>query len=81
MTKQERVQNLIEGLCESIQECYDDGNYVSQDVVHQTAMELFQEDEELAAMFDDEDDIRDFLLDDVIGNISINLWVLLCGKN
>ena len=44
MTKQERVQNLIEGLCESIQECYDDGNYVSQDVVHQTAMELFQED-------------------------------------
>ena len=73
MTKQERTQNLIEGLRESIQECYDDGNYVSQDVVHQTAMELFQEDEELVAMFDDEDDICDFLLDDVINNISINL--------
>ena len=72
MTKQERVQNLIEGVCESIQECYDDGNYVSQDVVHQTAMELFQEDEELVAMID-KDDVLDFLLDDVIGNIAINL--------
>ncbi len=72
MTRQERVQNLIEGLCESIQECYDDGNYVSQDVVHQTAMELFQEDEELVAMID-KDDVLDFLLDDVIGNIAINL--------
>ena len=72
MTKQERVQNLIEGLCESIQECYDDGNYVSQDVVHQTAMELFQEDEELVSMID-EDDVTDFLVDDVINNISINL--------
>ena len=72
MTKQERVQNLIEGVCESIQECYDDGNYVSQDVVHQTAMELFQEDEVLVEAID-KDDILDFLLDDVIGNISINL--------
>ena len=71
--KQERTQNLIEGLCEAIQECYDDGNYVSQDVVHQTASVLFQEDEVLVAMFDDEDDVHDFLLDDVIGNISINL--------
>ena len=71
--QQERTQNLIEGLCEAIQECYDDGNYVSQDVVHQTAMEMFEDDEVLVAMFDDEDDIRDFLLDDVIGNISINL--------
>ncbi len=80
MTKQERVQNLIEGLCESIQECYDDGNYVSQDVVHQTASELFQEDEVLVAMIE-EDDVCDFLLEEVICNISINLWVLLCGKN
>ncbi len=72
MTKQERVQNLIEGLCESIQECYDDGNYVSQDVVHQTASELFQEDEVLVAMIE-EDDVCDFLLEEVICNISINL--------
>ena len=71
--KQERTQNLIEGLCEVIQECYDDGNYVSQEVVHQTADAMFQEDEVLVAMFDDEDDVHDFLLDDVIGNISINL--------
>ena len=70
--KQERTQNLIVGLCEAIQECYDDGNYVSQDVVHQTAMELFQEDEVLVEAID-KDDILDFLLDDVIGNISINL--------
>ncbi len=72
MTKQERTQNLIEGLCESIQECYDDGNYVSQEVVHQTASELFQEDEVLVAMID-EDDVCDFLLEEVICNISINL--------
>ena len=72
MTKQERVQNLIEVLCESIQECYDDGNYVSQDVVHQTASELFQEDEVLVAMIE-EDDVCDFLLEEVICNISINL--------
>ena len=70
--KQERTQNLIEGVCEAIQECYDDGNYVSQDVVHQTAMELFQDDEVLVEAID-KDDILDFLLDDVIGNISINL--------
>ncbi len=70
--KRERTQNLIEGLCESIQECYDDGNYVSQDVVHQTASELFQEDEVLVAMID-EDDVCDFLLDDVINYVSINL--------
>ena len=72
MTKRERTQNLIEGLCESIQECYDDGNYVSQDVVHQTASELFQEDEVLVAMIE-EDDVCDFLLEEVICNISINL--------
>ena len=70
--KQERTQNLIEGVCEAIQECYDDGNYVSQDVVHQTAMELFEDDEVLVEAID-KDDILDFLLDDVIGNISINL--------
>ncbi len=72
MTRQERVQNLIEGLCESIQECYDDGNYVSQDVVHQTASELFQEDEVLVAMIE-EDDVCDFLLEEVISMVSINL--------
>ena len=72
MTRQERVQNLIEGLCESIQECYDDGNYVSQDVVHQTASELFQEDEVLVSTID-EDDVCDFLLEEVISMVSINL--------
>ena len=71
-TKQERVQNLMEGLCESIQECYDDGNYVSQEIVQQMAMEMFLEDEVLVNAID-EDDITDFLVDEVIGNISINL--------
>jgi len=70
--QQERVQNLIVGLCEMMQEHYDEGNYVSQDVVHQTAMEMFQDDEVLVEAID-KDDVLDFLLDDVIGNISINL--------
>ena len=56
-----------------IQECYDDGNYLSQDVVHQAASELFQEDEVLVAMFDDEDDMCDFLVDEVISQVAINL--------
>ena len=70
--KKERVQNLVEGLCESIQECYDDGHYVSQDIVHDTAMELFLADEKLVAIIE-EDEVYDFLVDNVINMVSINL--------
>ena len=70
--KHKRVQNLTEGLCEAMQECYDDGWSVSQEIVQQMAMEMFLEDEVLVNAIH-EDDITDFLVDEVIGNISINL--------
>ena len=70
--KQERIQNLIEGLCESIQESYDDGHYVSQELVSDTAMELFEEDSILVGLIA-EDDVHEFLADDVISMVSINL--------
>ncbi len=70
--KKERTQNLIVGLCEEMQAFYDSGAYISQDTVHESAMELFLEDSKLVSLID-EDDIYDFLIDEVIDKIAINL--------
>ena len=69
---QELTHELTVALVENLQTQYDEGNFISQDVVHQTATELFEESDELVSMIH-EDDMADFLLDDVIHNIAINL--------
>ncbi len=71
--KQQRTQNLIEGLCEGVQALYDSGEYISQDTVHESAETLFREDPTLVALIE-EDDVYDFLIDNVINQVSINLW-------
>lgn len=75
MTRLETLtHDLLVELVENLQTQYDEGNFISQDVVHQTASEVLEEHTELLTLIgDDEDERIDFLLDDVIGNIALNL--------
>ena len=75
MTRLETLTHqLTVELVENLQTQYDEGNFISQDVVHQTASEVLEEHTELLTLIgDDEDERIDFLLDDVIGNIALNL--------
>ncbi len=69
-TLKELTHELTVELLERIQFQYDNGYFINSDLVHETATELFDDCPELMEMVDDVDD---FLVDDVIGNISLNL--------
>ncbi len=64
------THELTVELLERIQFQYDNGYFINSDLVHETASELFEDNSELQSLVDDVDD---YLVDDVIGNIALNL--------
>ena len=73
MTRLETLTHeLTVELLERIQFQYDNGYLISQDLVHETVTELFESMTELVSMIPN-DDVDDYLVDDVIGNVSLNL--------
>jgi len=73
MTRLETLTHeLTVELLERIQFQYDNGYFISQDLVHETVTELFESMTELVSMIPN-DDVDDYLVDDVIGNVSLNL--------
>ena len=55
MTLQALTQDLIVALCDNVQSRYDYGNLISQDIVHQTASELLEENKALMALIGDDE--------------------------
>ena len=66
-------ETLIETLENRLQQVYNEGGYIDQQLVHETAFEEFEEAGGAEAFGIDEDEVKDFLVDEVIGNITICL--------
>ena len=69
------AETLIETLEKRLQEEYREGAYIDQQMVHEFTFEEFKDagGAEAFGIEDDEEEIKDFLLDEVIGNITICL--------
>ncbi len=68
MNLEQLTQAFITEVTERLQWTYDNGHFISQDVVHELLTEALYENTALAALVEDE---IDFLMDDVLGNIQI----------
>ena len=66
-------ETLIETLENRLQEEYQAGGTINQEVVTDFAVEEFEEAGGAEAFGIDEDEVQDFLVDEVIGNITICL--------
>ena len=66
-------ETLIETLENRLQQVYNEGGYIDQQLVHEIAFEEFEEAGGAEAFGIDEDEVKDFLVDEVIGNITICL--------
>ena len=67
------TETLIETLENRLQQVYNEGGYIDQQLVHETAFEEFEEAGGCDEFDVDEDEVKDFLVDEVIGNITICL--------
>ena len=67
------TETLIETLENRLQEEYQAGGTINQEVVTDFAVEEFEEAGGAEAFDIDEDEVQDFLVDEVIGNITICL--------
>ena len=66
-------EDLIIAVCERVQAEYDEGCYISKETVTEVAMDEFDEAGGCDTFDIDEDDKFDFIVDDIISGISINL--------
>ena len=66
-------EELIQSICERVQAEYDEGCYISKETVSDIAMDEFDEAGGCEAFDVDEEDKFDFVVDELIASISINL--------
>ena len=67
------IETLLQTVKDRLQEEYNEGGFISQDTVHEICFEEFEEMGGAEAFEIDEDEVTDLLVDDIIGNITLQL--------